>query len=254
MTGPERPLPRTGLREPRLYADLASLWPRISPPEYYREEAATVSELIGTAAGHPVRRVLELGSGGGHLASHLRRGFDMTLVDRSRPMLELSRALNPACAHHEADMEAVRLGERFDAVLVYDAVSYVTTEAALARVLATAHAHLGRGGVLLLGPDAFRETFEARVYRGRYDDEALSVTYEERSWDPDPEDSLVTSDFVFHVRPRAGRPRTYRDRHTFGLFARRCWLDLVARAGFAPRLASPAGHRDFVIGRLPLRR
>ena len=41
-------------------------------------------------------------------------------------MLELSRTLNPDCEHLEGDMRTLRLGRTFDAVLIHDAVMYMT--------------------------------------------------------------------------------------------------------------------------------
>ena len=121
----------------RLYQDLAAWWPLISPPEEYAEEAAFAGGLLREAE-RPVRTVLELGSGGGHCASHLAPGFSMTLVDLSPGMLEVSRRLNPDCEHVEADMRTVRLGRDFDAVFVHDAVDYMTTEDDLRLVIGTA--------------------------------------------------------------------------------------------------------------------
>src|SRR6516165_8753587 len=91
----------------RLYSDLAAWWPLISPPEEYTEEAAFAARLLGRAA-RPVQDVLELGSGGGHSASHLRPRFTMTLVDASSGMLAVSRELNPGCTHVEGDMRTIR--------------------------------------------------------------------------------------------------------------------------------------------------
>ena len=105
----------------RLYQDLAAWWPLISPPAEYTEEAAFAGRLL-RRADRPVREVLELGSGGGHCASHLAPRFTMTLVDLSPGMLAVSRQLNPDCEHVEADMRTVRLGRDFDAVFVHDAV------------------------------------------------------------------------------------------------------------------------------------
>ena len=87
----------------RMYGDLAPWWPLISPPERYAEEAAFTTHVIQSAA-IPVGEVLELGSGGGHSASHLKANFDMTLVDLSRDMLELSKRLNPEYRHEQGDM------------------------------------------------------------------------------------------------------------------------------------------------------
>src|SRR4029079_9372483 len=125
------PRPDRTAVSPRLYADLACLWPLVSPPAWYRHEAARIAGLIREHASGSVRSVLELGSGGGHLASHLRTQFEMTLVDRSAEMLEQSRSLNQCCRHHQGTMEAIRLGERFDALLIYDAISYLASEEGL---------------------------------------------------------------------------------------------------------------------------
>src|SRR6478752_2127468 len=63
--------------EHRLYADLASWWPLISAPEEYTEEAATAATILNSAA-IDVHEVLELGSGGGHNAVHLKQRFRLT--------------------------------------------------------------------------------------------------------------------------------------------------------------------------------
>lgn len=105
----------------RFYGDLAVWWPLMSPPAEYAEEAAFAATVLRSAA-IPVREVLELGSGGGHNAAHLKASFAMTLVDLSDEMLDVSRRLNPECDHHRGDMRTVRLGCGFDAVFVHDAV------------------------------------------------------------------------------------------------------------------------------------
>ena len=93
----------------RFYRDLASWWPLISPPEEYAEEAAFAASLLRTAK-PPARTVLELGSGGGNNAFHLKNEFEMTLVDLSEEMLAVSRQLNPDCDHLRGDMRTLRSG------------------------------------------------------------------------------------------------------------------------------------------------
>ena len=82
--------------ELHLYRDLAAWWPLISAPEEYTEEAATATTVLSSAS-IPVREVLELGSGGGHNAVHLKKRFSLTLVDLSADMVAVSRRLNPEC-------------------------------------------------------------------------------------------------------------------------------------------------------------
>jgi hypothetical protein len=59
----------------RMYADLAEYWPLLSPPEEYREEAALYERVLRQHAASEIRTMLELGSGGGHNASHLKQAF-----------------------------------------------------------------------------------------------------------------------------------------------------------------------------------
>ena len=105
----------------RFYGDLAVWWPLISPPEEYKEAAAYAATVMRSAT-IPVHEVLELGSGGGHDAVHLKTSFVMTLTDLSEGMLDMSRKLNPECRHQRGDMRTVRLDRSFDAVFVHDAV------------------------------------------------------------------------------------------------------------------------------------
>ncbi len=83
----------------------------------------------------------------------------LTLVDLSGEMLDISRRLNPTCEHFLGDMRTVRLDRQFDAVLIYDAVDYMTTEADLALALETAFIHVRPGGVAIFVPDHIKETF-----------------------------------------------------------------------------------------------
>ena len=82
---------------PRLYTDLASWWPLLSPPEHYEEEAEVIIAFLREALGTVPATILELGSGGGNSASYLKRHAAMTLVDLSPGMLAVSRKLNPEC-------------------------------------------------------------------------------------------------------------------------------------------------------------
>ena len=143
----------------RFYGELAEWWPLVSPHEEYEEEAAYAAGVLRSAA-RPVEEVLELGSGGGHNAVHLKAHFTMTLVDLSEQMLAVSRRLNPECEHRQGDMRTVRLGRSFDAVFLHDAVDYMTTGDDLRAAVETAFAHCRPGGVAVFLPDATAEIFD----------------------------------------------------------------------------------------------
>jgi SAM-dependent methyltransferase len=228
----------------RLYADLAPWWPLISPPEEYEEEAAFAARVLDQAA-RPVREVLELGSGGGHLASHLRPRFSMTLVDASSPMLEVSRRLNPGCPHIAGDMRTIRLGRDFDAVFVHDAVDYMTSEADLRQVAGTAFAHCRPGGVAVFVPDHTAETYQAGTgYGGTDGADGRGARYLEWAWDPDPADTWTLTEYAFLLREPGGAVRAVHETHRLGLFGRGSWLRLLEDAGFRARAVTEETSED----------
>ncbi len=147
------------------YDDLADWWPLFSPPEHYAEEAADLLQRVGPVSDRAT--LLELGSGGGSLASHLQPYFTLTLTDRSAAMLDNSRRINPGAEHIVSDMRTLRLGRRFDLVLVHDAIMYATTPADVKAALQTAASHCRPDGRVVVLPDFVRETFTARHRRGR---------------------------------------------------------------------------------------
>lgn len=235
--------PTAPVGAPLLYDELAAWWPLMSPPEEYVEEAAFYQQTLMDAAGSPPRTVLELGSGGGNNASHLKARFAMTLVDPSPGMLRVSRALNPECEHVQGDMRTVRLGRQFDAVFVHDAVCYMTTEADLRRAMETAFVHCRPGGVALFCPDHVRENFAGGTEHGGEDGEGRGMRYMMWTWDPDPADGTYTVDFAYLLREADGSVRVEHDRHVEGLFSRADWLRLLAEVGFEPR-AVPFDHSE----------
>jgi SAM-dependent methyltransferase len=205
-----------------------------------------------------VRRVLELGSGGGHNAVHLKERFAMTLTDLSQEMLEVSRRLNPECVHHEGDMRSLRLGIAFDAVFVHDAVDYMATEADLRRAMETAFVHCRPGGVAVFVPDHTSETFEPSTGHGGSDDDrsGRGARYLEWTWDPDPADTWVQTEYVFLLREADGALQVVHETHRTGLFGRDVWLRLLAEVGFdanavTEQTSDDRTPRELFVGRRP---
>jgi hypothetical protein len=228
----------------RMYGDLASWWPLISPVGDYAEEAAYAVGLLESAS-IPVREVLELGSGGGHNAWHLASRFSMTLVDLSSGMLAVSRALNPDAVHVQGDMRTIRLGRRFDAVFVHDAIDYMTTPEDLRRVFDTAFAHCRPGGVAVFMPDHVTETYQPGTSHGGIDaPDGRGVRYLEWSWDPDPRDTEIVTAFAFLLRTPDGEVEAVHEVHHTGRFPIDTWLTLLTDAGFRPEQAVEETSED----------
>lgn len=234
-----------------LYSDLADWWPVFSPPRAYRREISHFGRVIRGTTDPPPRTLLELGSGGGNSASHLKAHFEMTLVDVSPRMLRVSRRLNPECQHVDGDMRTVRLGRLFDAVFVHDAICHMTTEADLIAVMQTAYAHCRPGGVALFVPDFVRETFAEGTDQGGGDGERGSVRFLQWVVDPDPADTTYDVDFAVLIRDRSGRVRVEHDHHVLGIFRRARWLRLLRDVGFRASVIRDERLREAFLGRRP---
>ena len=238
----------------KLYNELAQWWQLMSPAAEYTEEAAFYRATLSNATRRGIETILELGSGGGNNASHMKPHFkEMVLVDLSPGMLAMSRALNPDLEHHEGDMRTIRLGRQFDAVFVHDAVCYMTTEADLRQAIETAFIHCRPGGVALFAPDYVSENFEPGTDAGGSDDGTRGMRWLEWRTDPNPADSTYVVDYAYLMRDRDGSVTVEYEQHVEGLFPRATWLRVLAETGFEPQALpfelsdlEPGKHEVFV--------
>ena len=233
----------------RLYDELADWWPVFSDPREYRREAAHIVRVLRKSTRPAPRTVLELGSGGGNSAFHLKAHFELTLADLSPGMLAVSRKLNPECRHIKGDIRTLRLGRTFDAVFVHDAICHMTTETDLRAVLQTAYEHCSPGGVALFVPDYVRETFVAGTDLGGSDSPPRRLRFLQWVFDPDPTDTTYLVDFAILLRNQRGEAHVVHDRHLQGLFPRARWLQLLREVGFRAAVVKDDVVRDLFIGR-----
>jgi SAM-dependent methyltransferase len=248
----------SGPSEVGLYDAFAPWFHLLTAPEDYAEEASFVLESLREHVGGPLEDLLELGSGGGNLASHLKGALRLTLTDLSPQMIELSRSINPECEHLVGDMRTLRVGRTFDAVLIHDAICYMTTEDDLRAAVLTAFAHLRPGGAALFMPDFTRETFEPGTDRGGHDGPALAhgqpgraLRYLDWVTDPDPTDATYQVDYAILTRDADGSVRVHHVQEIEGLFAHQTWLDLLTDAGFRTTSVEDPEGRIVFIGRRP---
>jgi SAM-dependent methyltransferase len=235
---------------PRLYHEFPEWFHLLTAPAEYAEEAEFYRQAFVEASTVPPRTLLELGSGGGNNAFHLKRHFRCTLVDVAPGMVAVSSALNPECEHIEGDMRTVRLGRLFDCVFIHDAVGHLTDEEDLGRAIETAFVHCQPGGAAIFAPDHVRETFAPSTEHGGHDGRARSLRYLAWSWDPDPGDTTYLDDHVYLFREDGKPLRVEHDRLVMGLFAQADWLRLLAREGFrAHAKRYPAGMAAAAEGR-----
>ena len=231
----------------RLYSDLAAWFHLLTAPEDYKEEADFYRKAILSACDRPPQTMLELGSGGGNNASHLKKHFQLTLVDLSPEMLTISQELNPECEHIAGDMRNIRLERQFDVVFIQDAVMYMTSEDDLQQAMKTVYTHCRSGGTALFAPDHVQETFQPSTDHGGHDDQRRGLRYLDWTWDPDPDDTTYISDMVYLIKEESGQVNVEYDRHVLGIFPRQRWLTLLRDSGFQPEML-PFEHSEIELG------
>jgi len=219
----------------RIYDELSNWYPLITRPEEYPQEADLVRRIVEATGDGQCTTLLDLGAGAGHMASHLKVHYACTLVDRSAPMLDLSRALNPECTHVEADMRSLDLGRTFDVVMAHDAIGYLTNEADLAAAIHVAARHLRPDGVAILIPDHIEDTYTDGHASGGFDGaDGRSVRWLEWTYDPSPGDGMASVEYAIVMREPGTAAKVAHDTHTIGLFDRATWRGLMRDAGLEP--------------------
>ncbi len=213
----------------RLYSDLAAWWSVLSPPQDYIEESAYTLSLLQDTAEGPLSTLLELGSGAGHLAHWVPPEIALTLVDLSPEMLAVSRALNPDREHLQGDMRSLRLERTFDAVMLHDAVMYLTTEDELRAALATVTAHLRPGGAALILPDTVTEDWQPGT-----EAVANAVGTREASmleWQHSTSGTHFCVDFAILLKDGNQPVQAVHETHLQGLFPRETWWRILGEVG-----------------------
>lgn len=232
--------------QPKLYTQFAGWFHLLTAPADYEEEARLYTRLLQEAAEGPVSTVLELGSGGGNNASHMKQQFTMTLSDLSPAMLQLSEKLNPECEHIEGDMRTLRLGRTFDAVFIHDAVSYLLTMEEIAAMIDTAVVHCRPGGSIVIVPDDTAETWSPRTDDGGHDGEdGRGLRYLSWTHSIDTTTHIAIDEMVYILRRKDGSVEVVHDRHHFGAFPEAEWLSLLARAGLEVRIERVTWEDDW---------
>jgi SAM-dependent methyltransferase len=216
-----------------LYTDLAWLWPLWGDAATeYAHYCRHVTALIHQYAKRPTTTLLDIGCGGGKNVLNLKRQFDVTGVDLSAAMLAQAKELVSECAFVQGDMRTCRLGRTFDAVLMDDAISYMSCLTDFVAAFRTAHAHLNPGGVLVATPDVTTETFQQnRTSTTSATRDGLDVVFVENVYDPDPTDEQYETTVLYLIRDH-GRLRIETDHWTMGIFPLETWRQVLRETGF----------------------
>jgi len=216
----------------RMYDELVDLWPVVSVPHDYDKEAELWRKALREKLGPGRHRLLELGIGAGDNLSHFAKEYQATGVDISEKMLELSRRQTPEVSHYRGDMRTIRLGQKFKGVIIHDAISYLTSEDDLRDTFRTAVAHLEPGGVFVIAPEWYKETYkQAALYHVTRNQNGHQLTFIQYETDPDPNDTTMQCLMLYLINEN-GKLRIEQDLHTTGIFPMKTWDKLLGEAGF----------------------
>ena len=164
------------------------LWPSRSPPDH---EPAEIAGLVSFLALPPKGRILDLACGYGRITVPLaRRGFRVTGLDMSAPLLDVGREraaqADVSVEWRHADMRGLpsEWSNRFHAIIsIWNSFGYFADDRENQRVLASAAQALKPGGRLLIdvsSRDRVVSTYRARDWEAR---DGL-VLLQERAFDP----------------------------------------------------------------------
>lgn len=211
------------------YNDLAWTEDWFADPADYEDEVTTYVALIQRYAATPPQTLLHLGSGAGGMDHVLKRHFTITGVDLSAGMLAKARDTHPDLEYIEGDMRTLRLGRRFDAVIIPDSIDYMATLDDLRQAMATAVAHLKPGGVLLVVGKP-QEQFQNNNFAYTGDRQGIHITLLENNYINPHRPNTYEATLIYLIR-QGGELTMHHDRHILGLFSQATWEQVFWEAG-----------------------
>jgi ubiquinone/menaquinone biosynthesis C-methylase UbiE len=222
---------RRAIRAAQAFTSIAPFYDLLMAPVPYSQWADYVEELFRAQGCKPVR-VLDLATGTGSVALHLAlRGYRMTGVDKSRPMLAVARrkAKKVGVRVRWVQQDVTRLSlplRAFDAaVCLYDSLNYVTSIRALKSVFSGVATVLKPGGLFIFDlntPYALeREMFTQSGQVG-------PLRYEWKSrYNPKTRLARIRMDFAMGEKK-------FRELHIQRAYSTRQVCDLLESAGLLP--------------------
>lgn len=223
-----------------LYTTYAHLWPMLAPLESYESEMHEWCEVIALELGKArVKRLLDLGTGGGHHLYHLVNllpgRVKSVAVDLSEAMLERVAELVPRVETIVGDMTCLRTEQAYQLVCVHDSFCYLHQPAQVKALFETIACHLAPGGLALVKVDALADSFEGPYrYLTDFEGEDFDITLTHYEWDPVPDDHAIEVVYLFLER-RGSQLTTREERHRLGLFSRDELLRTAAECGLTGR-------------------
>ncbi|AWI32196.1 MULTISPECIES: class I SAM-dependent methyltransferase [Streptomyces] len=193
-------------------------------------------------------RLLDIACGtGGHLRHFADLFGHVEGLELSAPMAEAARRALPGVSVHPGDMRDFRLGTTFDVVTcMFGSIGYTASVAELRRALAVFARHLEPGGVAVVDPWWFPETFaDGHVSADVVTVEGVTVSRLSHSARRGRASHM---DVHFVVAEPGAGARHFVDTHIISLFSRSEYEEAFREAGFTVEYLpeAPSGRGLFV--------
>jgi SAM-dependent methyltransferase len=241
MTAPAQAAEAPGAAEPVYGRDVSEVYDLFyrGRGQDFATEAAVVTEVVRSRL--PVARsLLDVACGTGeHLRSLAPHFDDVAGLEASPAMCALAREKLPETPVHQGDMRDFRLGRAFDAVCcLTGTIGYMTDIGELDAAIGAMADHLVPGGVLVIDPWWFPETFlDGHIAHDmvRDDDRTVArVSHSTRAG------GAVRHEAHYLVAEPAGI-RHFAHVQSLTLFTRDDYLAALARAGCTAEHLQDAG-------------
>jgi len=182
------------------FTEVAAAYDELMSSVPYRRWVDYVEKILRRLRASP-RKVLDIACGTGNVTFALAdRGYDVTGVDLSEPMINIARTKaarqGRAISFHVGDMRSLSLPEEYDlAICLYDSINYLLTLEDVAQAFASAHRALKPGGLCIFDVNTIY-ALRANLFTQRSHDPDARVRYDWRSsYDDDTRICRVTMDF-----------------------------------------------------------
>ncbi len=229
----------------------------------YAREADRLRALVGARVRTANVRLLDVACGTGAHLEQLRPWYSIEGIELDEGMLAVARRRLSGVRVHRGDMLDFHLARRFDVVTcLFSSIGYVRSVPKLRQAVWNMAAHLAPGGILLVEPWLFPETYRAgkpSVLMGERGDVAVA-----RACVSAIDGSVSVLDMHYLVATRGGSVERFEERHELGLFTREeyesalidCGLDvefdaagLIGRGIFIAKARVPALARTTYLPR-----
>ncbi|CAM5434447.1 class I SAM-dependent methyltransferase [Streptomyces purpurascens] len=230
-------------------ADLARVYDLVHRERGKDYRAETEAVAAAARRSRPgAGRLLDVACGtGGHLRHFADLFAHVEGVELSEPMAEEARAALPGVTVHAGDMRDFRLGTTFDVVTcMFGSVGYMTSVAELGRALRMFARHLEPGGVAVVDPWWFYETFaDGHVSADIVTVDGVTVSRVSHSARRGRTSHM---DVHFVVAEPGAGAQHFVDTHIISLFSRSEYEQAFRDAGFAVEYLpeAPSGRGLFV--------